>query len=400
MNKRWIKAVLLCWGATGCGGGEPQVVCDTGTRLEADRCVPEVQCGSDTEVVDGRCVPSADPIACGPDTVQKDGECVLASEPVECGEGTVLVDGQCVVEEPLECGPKTVARNGACIPLHDQPVFLPFAEGHEVKFSQTFHGFFSHKDKSVYAVDFPADIGTPIHAVRGGIVRQIKEDSSTGCADPMCASQGNFVRVDHGDGTIGIYFHLDFEGALVEPGDQVARGQAIGKSGNTGFSSGPHLHLAVVDFYGQSQPLKFAELMNISEGVPFKGAEVLSQNALQPMPDEPYEPSACETSTFAHVGVLLSDPFPCSIASKDKDYIIKGTATQAKKVKIAQKAPGEGEWIYTCIDVDDTGAFEHAVSWPAAAFEADSFFMVTGAKNTPSCPSVQGWSSSPRLSLW
>ena len=58
-------------------------------------------------------------------------------------------------------------------------------------------------------------------------------------------SRANHVRVLHGDGSMAVYAHLKLESASVSPGQRLRRGQQIGLSGNTGFSTGPHLHFAV-----------------------------------------------------------------------------------------------------------------------------------------------------------
>ena len=57
--------------------------------------------------------------------------------------------------------------------------------------------------------------------------------------------RANYVRIVHDDGSMGVYAHLDYNGVIVRPGQQVEAGQQIGRSGNTGFSTGPHLHFAV-----------------------------------------------------------------------------------------------------------------------------------------------------------
>jgi murein DD-endopeptidase MepM/ murein hydrolase activator NlpD len=56
----------------------------------------------------------------------------------------------------------------------------------------------------------------------------------------------NFVIVLHDDGTLGEYMHLSPSGIEVKPGQRVERGTPIALSGNTGFSSTPHLHFGVM----------------------------------------------------------------------------------------------------------------------------------------------------------
>jgi murein DD-endopeptidase MepM/ murein hydrolase activator NlpD len=57
--------------------------------------------------------------------------------------------------------------------------------------------------------------------------------------------RSNFIRILHGDGTMALYAHLKPEGVLVRAGQSVSVGQEIGLSGNTGFSTAPHLHFVV-----------------------------------------------------------------------------------------------------------------------------------------------------------
>jgi murein DD-endopeptidase MepM/ murein hydrolase activator NlpD len=65
----------------------------------------------------------------------------------------------------------------------------------------------------------------------------------------------------HDDGTFGVYAHLRQGSALVRPGQRVSNGQLIAQSGNSGYSTGPHLHFAVLRNAGlrwQSLPFVFA----------------------------------------------------------------------------------------------------------------------------------------------
>lgn len=87
--------------------------------------------------------------------------------------------------------------------------------------------------------------GTPVHAARAGIVMDVENDFFKGGVNRAYSSQANSIRILHADGSMAVYAHLELEKAQVHPGLQVVAGQLIGYSGNTGFSSGPHLHFAV-----------------------------------------------------------------------------------------------------------------------------------------------------------
>ena len=65
----------------------------------------------------------------------------------------------------------------------------------------------------------------------------------------------------HDDGTTAVYAHLQLDTVRVRPGQRVQRGEYIANSGNTGYSSGPHLHFAVLRNAGlrsESLPVTFA----------------------------------------------------------------------------------------------------------------------------------------------
>ncbi|MGH8032701.1 MAG: peptidoglycan DD-metalloendopeptidase family protein [Luteimonas sp.] len=113
--------------------------------------------------------------------------------------------------------------------------------------AQGWGGVFSHNDvENHHAVDFAADIGTPVLAARAGTVMQVESDFDTASRNAeRFGDRANFVRILHDDGTMAVYAHLKPEGVLVRAGQRVRREQPIGLSGNTGFSTGPHLHFVL-----------------------------------------------------------------------------------------------------------------------------------------------------------
>jgi murein DD-endopeptidase MepM/ murein hydrolase activator NlpD len=118
---------------------------------------------------------------------------------------------------------------------------LPWRGG-PFRLTQGANGQYSHFGaRSRYAMDIAMPEGTPIIAARGGVVVKTENAQTGRGTDPS----GNFVRVLHDDGTMGVYLHLKRGSVNVREGQRVAVGSALALSGNTGNSSGPHLHFVV-----------------------------------------------------------------------------------------------------------------------------------------------------------
>jgi murein DD-endopeptidase MepM/ murein hydrolase activator NlpD len=152
---------------------------------------------------------------------------------------------------------------GSVNAIHDDSVVyaLPYGVGKSFRVTQGYHGSFSHTGPDEFAIDWKMPIGTPVHAARGGVVVKAKDDSSVGGPERKYEDCANCVLIEHTDGTIGIYAHLMKNGCQVKVGDTVKTGDLIAMSGNTGFTSGPHLHFSVFKTRSgkerQSLPVRF-----------------------------------------------------------------------------------------------------------------------------------------------
>lgn len=124
---------------------------------------------------------------------------------------------------------------------------LPYPSGERHVLIQGYFGKFSHYAGSgnEYAYDWAMPVGTKVCAAREGAVVGVRQDSDDGGPYPVFLSCANYVVIRHSDGTYAEYLHLKKEGVLVALGATVQAGQPIGLSGNTGFTSQPHLHFAV-----------------------------------------------------------------------------------------------------------------------------------------------------------
>lgn len=112
-------------------------------------------------------------------------------------------------------------------------------------------------------IDFSAPVGTPIYATGDGKVERLNDNMS---------GYGNVVLINHGFGYETLYAHMSK--IIVKPGQEVKRGEIIGYVGNTGRSTGPHLHYEVRKndkpinpvhfFYQDLTPAEYEKVIEIS----------------------------------------------------------------------------------------------------------------------------------------
>lgn len=150
--------------------------------------------------------------------------------------------------------------------VNHTPAIQPVPE----KFLRTLASGYGSRIDPVYGtikfhegLDFSAPVGTPVYATADGTVTNSSWRSS----------YGNLVEIDHGFNYTTRYAHLSK--LIARPGQQVKRGDLIGEVGNTGKSTGPHLHYEVryrgqpqnpVNYYfGDLSPEQYDELIRLAE---------------------------------------------------------------------------------------------------------------------------------------
>ena len=87
--------------------------------------------------------------------------------------------------------------------------------------------------------------GTKVCAARAGVVVRLKENGKRGGSNIKNRTFGNFVVLQHEDSSRTGYWHVQFNGVLVNVGDTVKQGQVIALSGKSGYTFFPHLHFIV-----------------------------------------------------------------------------------------------------------------------------------------------------------
>ncbi len=164
-------------------------------------------------------------------------------------------------------GVSELSHNGVCDGYADwntSSYKLPWAVGASYEISQGNCGPASHLGAHRYSYDVSMQIGSSIVASRGGVVESMEEqyNDGGGCAEL------NYINIRHTDGTLARYLHLTRNGVLVNVGASVNQGDAIALSGNSGCSSGAHLHFMVLTpDETDTVPLTFSNTVSNARGL-------------------------------------------------------------------------------------------------------------------------------------
>lgn len=178
----------------------------------------------------------------------------------------------------------TVEANKRLYFLHSMPNGVPI---HAVKITDRF-GPRIHPVKKVrvmhHGIDFKADRGTPVYATADGIVEFAGFHKSSGF--------GNLIILQHNFGFKTYFAHLD--AVKIKTGDFISKGQLIGLSGNTGLSTGPHLHYEIRHLFTTLNPEPFIswDITNFdSLFTKVKGIKWASLNEMYPLNQQQDLPS-------------------------------------------------------------------------------------------------------------
>ena len=167
-------------------------------------------------------------------------------------DGTINLDFEMIKMQETTCYDRAVFGDPA-----ESDYILPFPVGAAYPIYQSYcWRTGGHRDQLAY--DFAIPVGDSIIAARGGVVREVRQDSpDTGEG----AGEHNYVYVQHEDGTLAFYAHLMQNSVLVGVDDTLESGQYFARSGNSGESGEPHLHFGIYENYppveGNDAPVNF-----------------------------------------------------------------------------------------------------------------------------------------------
>jgi hypothetical protein len=157
---------------------------------------------------------------------------------------------------------------GSLVKDFEETLALPCECGQTCNISQGGEGF-THIGWDKYSVDFDLPEGTKVLSIARGEVLEIYDQTNIKCEVNSldCNQWVNRVIVNTNEGLLIEYLHLQKDSIVVSVGDVVEKRQIIARSGNTGFSFGPHLHVALVSVNENLEQVTLPMKFNTSEGI-------------------------------------------------------------------------------------------------------------------------------------
>ncbi|MHC4064426.1 MAG: peptidoglycan DD-metalloendopeptidase family protein [Planctomycetota bacterium] len=279
--------------------------------------------------------------------------------------------------------------------------FLPWGRGETKTIGQANDGEFSHQER--FAWDVPADIGTPVLAVAAGrvikVVDQLPNNPPGVAGSPT--DPANTVQIDHGNGFQSLYAHLDQFGTVVLPGQVVAAGQYLGRSGNSGYGTGPHLHYEVLDAANRSTSTGFHESLR-EGGVAREGDTITSQNELDDVSPADYVESALLLDAFQENNIGLFDPTPPAFFyTAGQSYSVRGRLLDAATnvcVALVDPESDDADDATVYCELQHVGldrTFEIDFVFPESLTGAYLLGIVSGVAGVSGTAPVNVWITSP-----
>ena len=179
---------------------------------------------------------------------------------------SLLVIGCSVSKNPLRKEVKALQK-GTIKDDSSYVYALPYENKTTHLLIQGYFSHFSHRERA--ALDFKMKRGTKILAARDGVVVRVKEDGNKGGLNKKYRPYGNNIIIQHADGSRAGYWHLQYNGALVNVGDSVKAGQVIALSGKTGYTALPHLHFLVWTFNSRGEWQQVPTRFQTSKGIKY-----------------------------------------------------------------------------------------------------------------------------------
>lgn len=103
----------------------------------------------------------------------------------------------------------------------------------------------SHEGSYKGSVDFAVPLGTIVRAAADGVVTRVRDDSDKHGDTPDFGHDVNYITIEHASSEMSEYLHLAKGSAQVKVGESVTSGQAIAKTGLSGWLFAPHLHFMI-----------------------------------------------------------------------------------------------------------------------------------------------------------